>query len=198
MRGPWARVPRAHGSQGPMGPKVPWVQGAHPGIPWYPPMGSHGYPPMGSLGTHPWDPWVPPLGSPKASRALKVKSPLSPYNRQNGGHSDLEGEKLVYNFSSSVPEVPAKFPEGRGGDTFFDDFLKNQEVDFFEKSLKKVSNPLPFGNFAGTSGTKEEELYTSFSPSRSLWPPFWRLYRPDGDFTPGVLGSSGRPPGAPG
>ena len=127
----------------------PWAQAfrgpwGSPGLPGPPhaPLGPWGAPRASKI--HPRAPGVRPR-TPKIHPGTPgVKAPSGLYNCQNGGHSDLEGEKLVYNSSSLVPKVPAKFPKGRGGHTYFIDFF--EKIDFL-KNRKIVEKSMTPPNF---------------------------------------------------
>ena len=87
------------------------------------------------------------------------------------------------------------FPPSPRRNILINFFAEKSRSRKIAKSPKKPSPPYLLETFRAPWETKEKELYTSFSPSRSLWPPFWRLYGLNGDFTFRALGALGDPRG---
>ena len=73
-----------------------------------------------------------------------MKSQLSPFNRQNGGHSDLEGEKLVYNSFFLVYECALKVSQREGGDVVLGDLATCQDLGKSLNRRKFYTPPLFF------------------------------------------------------
>ena len=108
-------------------------------------MGPPWAPPSGSLGD-PWGPGVKPFG---------------PFNRQNGGHSDLEGEKLVYNSLSLVSICDLNVSKKGRGVFLFRRLRDFPVLEKIAKSSKQTYPPYFLETFMAHLESKERNLYTS-------------------------------------